>query len=129
MTAPAMSVHEMFVYMRKDHGGRLEFVDISTPGFNPQNYGINLDNFMFQMHAIDRSGRVYRGRCLPGNLAGVSRIILVWIPWHSHGFPGGQTDCTPVIPDICPIEEISALVFFPFLGSAFRLAGRPVISV
>lgn len=52
---------EMFVYMRKNHEGRLEFVDISMPDFNPDQYGIRLADFMFQMHAIDRTGRVYRG--------------------------------------------------------------------
>jgi hypothetical protein len=51
---------------------RLEFIDISAPGFQPQNYGISLDDFMFQMHAIDRSGRVYRGSMPSGYLAGVS---------------------------------------------------------
>jgi len=52
---------EMFVYMRKNHEGRLEFVDISMPDFNPDQYGMSLSDFMFQMHAIDRTGRVYRG--------------------------------------------------------------------
>lgn len=52
---------EMFVYMRKDHGSRLEFIDISTPDFNPDEFGISLTDFMYQMHAIDKAGRVYRG--------------------------------------------------------------------
>lgn len=52
---------EMEVYMRKEHGGRLRFVDISAPSFDPIPYGITLDDFMYQMHAIDRAGRVYRG--------------------------------------------------------------------
>lgn len=52
---------EMFVYMRKNHGGRLEFMDISAPDFNPGEFGISLDDFMYQMHAIDRTGNVYRG--------------------------------------------------------------------
>ena len=52
---------EMFIYKKKDHGGRLEFVDISDPNFKPDQYGINLADFMYQMHAIDRTGRLYRG--------------------------------------------------------------------
>ncbi|WP_298270686.1 thiol-disulfide oxidoreductase DCC family protein [Geobacter sp.] len=52
---------EMEAYMGKEHGGRLEFVDIGAPTFDPTPYGISLDDFMYQMHAIDRSGRVYRG--------------------------------------------------------------------
>ncbi|ABB30427.1 putative thiol-disulfide oxidoreductase DCC [Geobacter metallireducens RCH3] len=50
---------EMEAYMRKEHGGRLLFVDISAPSFDPTPYGITLDAFMYQMHAIDRTGRVY----------------------------------------------------------------------
>lgn len=52
---------EMFVYMKKDHGGRLEFIDISAPDFSPHEFGIGLTDFMYQMHAIDQAGRVYRG--------------------------------------------------------------------
>ena len=52
---------EMFVYMKKDHGGRLEFIDISAPDFNPDEFGISLADFMYQMHAIDQAGRIYRG--------------------------------------------------------------------
>jgi predicted DCC family thiol-disulfide oxidoreductase YuxK len=52
---------EMSVYMRKDHGGRLKFVDISDPGYKPYDYRISLEEFMSQMHAIDRNGMVFRG--------------------------------------------------------------------
>jgi predicted DCC family thiol-disulfide oxidoreductase YuxK len=52
---------EMLVYMKKDHGERLKFIDISAPDFNPDEYGISLADFMYQMHAIDREGNVYRG--------------------------------------------------------------------
>ncbi|AJE02193.1 thiol-disulfide oxidoreductase DCC family protein [Geobacter pickeringii] len=51
---------EMARYRAKNHGGRLVFVDIGDPAFDPAPYGIPLDAFMAQMHAIDRSGRVYR---------------------------------------------------------------------
>lgn len=51
---------EMSHYRSKDHGGRLVFVDISAPSFDPSPYGITLDEFMARMHAIDGAGRVYR---------------------------------------------------------------------
>jgi predicted DCC family thiol-disulfide oxidoreductase YuxK len=90
---------EMSVYMRKDHGGRLEFVDISAPGFNPQNYGISLDDFMFQMHAIDRSGRVYRG---------VDAFQAIW-----RAFPGDHW-----------FRFLGALAEFPLVRPIARLAYR-----
>ncbi len=52
---------KMYTYMGKNHRGRLEFVDITAPDFNPDEYGFSLADFMYQMHAIDRTGRVYRG--------------------------------------------------------------------
>lgn len=52
---------EMRAYTGKKHGGRLRFVDVSAPEFLPDRYGIPLAEFMYQMHAIDRKGRVYRG--------------------------------------------------------------------
>ena len=52
---------EMDVYRRKEHAGRLQFVDISGPGFDPAPYGITLEAFMYEMHAIDRENHVYRG--------------------------------------------------------------------
>jgi predicted DCC family thiol-disulfide oxidoreductase YuxK len=48
-------------YGRKDRDDRLILVDISAPGFDPAPFGITLAEFMYQMHAIDRSGRVFRG--------------------------------------------------------------------
>ena len=49
---------EMYVYQGMEHGGRLEFVDISDPDFNPDEFGISLADFMLLMHAIDRKGTV-----------------------------------------------------------------------
>ncbi|MRR54742.1 MAG: DUF393 domain-containing protein [Deltaproteobacteria bacterium] len=65
---------EMFIYMQKDHGGRLEFVDISDPAFNPADFGISLADFIFQLHAIDRCGTVFRG---------VAAFQAIW-----QAFPG-----------------------------------------
>lgn len=52
---------EMEIYQRKEHGGRLVFTDIGRPDFDPVPFGITLKEFMYEMHAIDRQGRVYRG--------------------------------------------------------------------
>ena len=57
----SVCAREMAVYQRKEHDGRLRFVDISAPEFDPAPFGIGLDAFMHEMHAIDRDGRVYRG--------------------------------------------------------------------
>ncbi|KAF0215915.1 MAG: thiol-disulfide oxidoreductase [Geobacteraceae bacterium] len=51
----------MAAYMKKNHEGRLVFLDVSAPDFLPEEYGISLADFMYQMHAIDRQGTVYRG--------------------------------------------------------------------
>jgi predicted DCC family thiol-disulfide oxidoreductase YuxK len=48
-------------YRRQDHQGRLLPIDISAPGFDPHSYGISLEAFMAELHAIDQSGTVYRG--------------------------------------------------------------------
>ena len=48
-------------YGRKDRDGRLALVDISASDFDPHPFGVTMEEFMYQMHAIDRSGRVFRG--------------------------------------------------------------------
>ena len=47
-------------YSRMDREGRLIPVDISAPDFDPAPLGITLDELMYQMHAIDQAGTVYR---------------------------------------------------------------------
>ena len=48
-------------YLRQDHGGRLVAVDIAAPEFDPAPLQITLDRFMYELHAVDRNGEVYRG--------------------------------------------------------------------
>jgi len=90
---------EMFVYMRKDHGGRLEFVDISDPAFDPDAFGISLADFMYLMHAIDRSGRIFRG---------VDAFLAIW-----QAFPGDHW-----------FRFLGALADFPLVRPIARLAYR-----
>ena len=52
---------EMDIYRRREHAGRLIFVDISRPDFDPAPHGISLQEFMHEMHGIDQQGRVFRG--------------------------------------------------------------------
>ena len=52
---------EMKIYRSKEHAGRLLFIDISSPEFDPASYGINQEAFMHEMHAIDRGNHLYRG--------------------------------------------------------------------
>lgn len=90
---------EIFVYMRKDHGGRLEFVDISDPGFNPDAFGISLDDFMAMMHAIDQRSTVYRG------------VDAFWVIWQA--FPG-----------VPWFRFLAALIDFPLVSPIACLAYR-----
>lgn len=66
-------------YKQRDQDGRLIPVDISAPGFDPAPFGIPLAEFMFQMHAIDRNGRVFRG---------VEAFWAIWQAFPSSSLPG-----------------------------------------
>lgn len=66
-------------YGRKDRDGRLMLMDISAPGFDPAPFGISLADFMYQMHAIDRSGRVFRG---------VEAFWAIWQAFPIFSLPG-----------------------------------------
>lgn len=57
----SVCAREMEAYRGREREGRLLFVDIGAPYFDPSPYGISLNDFMYQMHAIDRAGRIYRG--------------------------------------------------------------------
>jgi len=52
---------EMAHYRARDRDGRLQFIDIGAPEFDPAAHGIPLATFMEQLHAIDHNNRVYRG--------------------------------------------------------------------
>jgi predicted DCC family thiol-disulfide oxidoreductase YuxK len=64
---------EMAAYRRKQQGSRLEFIDISCPESAAEPYGIPRDALMYELHAIDRRGRVYRG---------IGAFEAIW-----HAFP------------------------------------------
>jgi predicted DCC family thiol-disulfide oxidoreductase YuxK len=52
---------EMRTYRTREHGGRLVFIDIRAPWFDPAPYSITGEEFLHELHAIDASGHVYRG--------------------------------------------------------------------
>jgi len=48
-------------YLRRNHGGRLVAVNITSPDFNPELFHIPLEKFMYELHVIDQSDNIYRG--------------------------------------------------------------------
>lgn len=90
---------EMEVLRRKVHGGRLLFVDIGAPEFDPTPFGITLDAFMYEMHCIDREGRIYRG---------VDAFRAIWLAF----------------PDITRYRLLAALINLPGVNSLGRFIYR-----
>jgi predicted DCC family thiol-disulfide oxidoreductase YuxK len=86
-------------YGRRDRDGRLILVDISAPEFDPAPFGITLAEFMYQMHAIDQSGRVFRG------------VEAFWSIWQA--FP------TSSLPGLC-----GKLILLPLFNPLARLCYR-----
>ncbi len=48
-------------YRRRDRAGRLLLVDISSTEFKPDQYGIPLQDFMYELHVIDTRGQIFKG--------------------------------------------------------------------
>jgi predicted DCC family thiol-disulfide oxidoreductase YuxK len=90
---------EMNSYRIKEHGDRLIFVDISNERFDPAPYGIAINDFMQQMHAIDRLGRVYRG---------VDAFRAIW----------------QAFPNSFPYRSLNAFIAFPGVNLVARLSYR-----
>ncbi|KIH77482.1 Predicted thiol-disulfide oxidoreductase YuxK, DCC family [Geoalkalibacter ferrihydriticus] len=57
----SVCAREVEHYLRRDRDDHLIGVDISDPDFDPGPYHISLKDFMYELHAIDAQGRVYRG--------------------------------------------------------------------
>ena len=93
-------------YGRKDRAGRLILVDISAPGFDSAPYGIPRADFMFQMHAIDRSGRVFRG------------VEAFWAIWQA--FPSstllGLCGTLITLPLVNPLARLCYRIFAGLRG-------------
>ncbi len=93
-------------YGRRDHDGRLIPVDISAPGFDPAPFRIPLDEFMYQMHAIDQSGRVFRG------------VEAFWAIWQA--FPSstllGLCGTLISLPVVNPLARLCYRIFAALRG-------------
>lgn len=93
-------------YWRVDQGARLIPVDISLHDFDPAPFGITLADFMFQMHAIDRSGRVFRG------------VEAFWAIWQA--FPSstllGLCGTLISLPLVNPLARICYRIFAGLRG-------------
>ena len=86
-------------YGRKDRERRLVLVDISAPDFDPGPLGITMAEFMYQMHAIDQGGGVYRG------------VEAFWAIWQA--FPASTL-----------LGLLGALINLPLVNSLARLFYR-----
>jgi len=93
-------------YGRKDHAGRLILVDVSAPGFDPAPFGITLEAFMYQMHVIDRNGRVFRG---------VEAFRAIWQAFPSSTFLGlcGRLISLPLVN---PLARLCYRIFASIRG-------------
>lgn len=86
-------------YMTLDHGGRLLAVDISAPDFDPEPLRIPLDAFMYELHAIDSCGRIYRG------------VEAFWAIWRAF-------------PDSTLYGMMGRVITMPFASQVARLFYR-----
>jgi predicted DCC family thiol-disulfide oxidoreductase YuxK len=86
-------------YLGQDHGGKLLGVDISTQDFDAGLFGMPLDEFMFELHAIDSCDRVYRG------------VEAFWAIWQA--FPAATV-----------YGLMGAIITMPLVNPAARLLYR-----
>ena len=63
-------------YLRRDHGGRLQGVDISAPDFVVPD-GLSREELMYQLHVIDRSGTIYRN---------IAAFQVIWLAFPASAF-------------------------------------------
>ncbi len=91
-------------YGKLDRAGRLMVVDISDQQFDPTPMGIPLADFMYQMHAIDSSGRVFRG------------VEAFWAIWQA--FPTSSL-----------LGLLGTLITLPLINPLARLCYRGFASI
>lgn len=95
---------KMALYRRRDQFGRLVFVDISAPGFDPDPFAIPLAAFMYELHVIDGSGNLHRG---------VDALRVIWQALPSSTWYGllGLLISLPLV------HAVAALVYRAVAGS------------
>ncbi len=89
--ACSVCAREMAHYRKLDRAGQLQFVDISEPGFAPEEYGKTREQFMARMHVMDAGGSFFFG---------VDAFPVIWqaLP----GWPTWGTGFLPGIAGFCP---------------------------
>jgi predicted DCC family thiol-disulfide oxidoreductase YuxK len=102
----SLCASEVERYERKDRDGRLILMDISAPAFDPAPFRISLAEFMYQMHAIDRGGRVFRG------------VEAFWAIWQA--FPSstllGLCGILISLPLVNPLARLGYRIFAGIRG-------------
>lgn len=86
-------------YLRRDRLERLVAVDISQADFDPAEFGISQQEFMHELHALDRQGTVYRG------------VDAFWAIWQA--FPAGSL-----------YALLGKIITLPIISHCARLAYR-----
>lgn len=83
-------------YLRREQRGQLLAVDISDPDFKPELHGITRDEFMHELHVIDRRDRIYRG------------VEAFWAIWQ-------------VFPDATVYRLLGGAISMPLINPVARL--------
>lgn len=79
-------------YARRAGGEKLILIDINAADFDPDRYGLSLDELLYQLHAIDREENIYRG------VAALRAIWQAFPPGTWYGLLGRLLDFPPLRP-------------------------------
>ncbi len=63
-------------YGRREGGERLILIDVAAADFDPEAFGLPMADLLYELHAIDREGTLYRG------------VEALWAIWQA--FPPGS---------------------------------------
>lgn len=79
-------------YACREGGERLILVDVTVQEFEPERFGLPLNKLLYQLHAIDRQGHIYRG---------VDALRAIWQAFPAgsgYGLLGRILACPPIRP-------------------------------
>ncbi|HKI52138.1 MAG TPA: DUF393 domain-containing protein [Geothermobacteraceae bacterium] len=79
-------------YARRQGGEQLLLVDITAADFDPESFGLSRDELLYQLHAIDRAGTIYRG------VEALRAIWLAFPPGTLNGLLGRLLSFAPLRP-------------------------------
>lgn len=97
---------EMEHYRKKDGNGRLLFVDISAPDFDPAPFGLTLADCLTQLHAIARDGTVFRA---------VDAFRAIWQAFPSSTLYG-LLGVAVALPGVTPLARLCYALFARYRG-------------